>query len=715
MTLLGQQSREGSASVYHRVPADLTELDQWVVYRIEQRDGDPKPTKVPYQARDPKRKASSTDPKTWGSFEAALKAAELADGIGFVFSPDDEFCGADFDACVTDGKIHPHVGACLLTLNSYTEFSPSKTGVHTIVRGRVNGGRKVTGDTPWGGKFENYSEARFFTTTGDIVPGSELYVQERQAELDEVRAELLPEPEPVARPRATAVVGVDDQDLLERARKAKNGADFDRLYAGDLSAHNGDHSSADLALCGHLAFWCGIDPNRVDHLFRSSGLMRDKWDENRGETTYGQMTIEKSLRSRTEFYDWTKTRTNGSTPKTTQRDGDNTGGSAPPDVDGGELLEDIRGFITRHVVLPSAFVADLLALWVLHTWCLDAATYTPYLHICSPVKRAGKTRLLEVLELVCRNALTAGSITAAAVFQTIEHMRPTLLIDEVDRVFKVKGSEHTENLVGVLNDGFRVRGKAIRGTQGGEPKTFSTWCPKALAGIENSSLPDTVADRCIVVSLERKLKSDRVERLRGVDAEAKGLRTRCEAFAHHHGDALRAYHLPTIEQISDRAEDIWEPMFAIATEAGDDWAARARAACLELAGEESGEGSDEITLLSDIRAAFGDGKTISTESLLEALNGSDESPWGARRSGLGLDARGLAKLLRAFKTGDGVRIKPKPVRVGEHTPRGYHVDQFGDAFSRYLPDAQQAQQGQHRRAVGDGDVAGVADVADTAL
>jgi putative DNA primase/helicase len=288
---------------YERVPLDLHELDQWILFRYEQRKGKPKPTKVPYQVRDPKRKAKSTDPATWAPFEQAVEAVEHADGIGFVFPPNEEFTGIDFDDCVTDGEIHPHVAACLLTLNSYSEFSPSGTGVHAIVRARVNGGRKVTGDTPWGGKLETYSKGRFFTITGNHVPGTNPYVQERQAQLDEIRAELLPDPEPVQQPprRVTDAVPDDDRDLLERAKNAKNGADFDRLYRGDTSAHNDDHSAADLALTGQLAFWCGIDPDRIDRLFRSSGLMREKWDETRGESTYGRMTVERSLRSRAEF------------------------------------------------------------------------------------------------------------------------------------------------------------------------------------------------------------------------------------------------------------------------------------------------------------------------------------------------------------------------------------------------------------------------------
>jgi 5S rRNA maturation endonuclease (ribonuclease M5) len=364
---------------------------------------------------------------------------------------------------------------------------------------------------------------------------------------------------------------------------------------------------------------------------------------------------------------------------------DESAAPPPADVDGAGLLEAIREFITRHVIL-AAEVADALALFVVHTWTLNAATYTPYLYVRSPTKRAGKTRLLEVLKLLCRNAVKAGSITAAAVFQLVEARRPTLLIDEADRIFKAKGSEHAEALVGVLNDGFHIGGSVFRGTQSGEPKEFSTWCPKVLAGIENNSLPDTITDRCIVVSLQTKLKSERVDRLRGVDGTAKALRDACTAWAYHHTTALASYRIPTIETISDRAEDIWEPLFAIADEVGGDWPERVRKAVHALAGEEAGEESQAITLLTDIRAAFGNTATISTEDLLKALNENEESPWGARRDGKGLDARGLAKLLKPFTTPDGARIRPQSVRVPgvEGTSKGYKIEQFADVFARHL-------------------------------
>jgi primase-polymerase (primpol)-like protein len=85
-----------------------------------------------------------------------------------------------------------------------------------------------------------------------------------------------------------------DWERIEKAKRAKNGAAFSRLWEGHYWAYS-SHSEADQALCGHLAWWLDRDPARIDAAFRQSGLMRPKWDERHGEETYGQRTIRKAL------------------------------------------------------------------------------------------------------------------------------------------------------------------------------------------------------------------------------------------------------------------------------------------------------------------------------------------------------------------------------------------------------------------------------------
>jgi hypothetical protein len=287
---------------------ELQRLPQWVIWFSEERNG--KATKVPYQAEHPSRPASSTEPETWAPYDVAVETAERirADGIGYVFAADDPYVGIDLDGCLSNGTLGfaeaaNGVKAIIDELGSYTELSPSGRGVHIIVRGRITGDRKRTSKTPWGGDFETYDRGRFFTVTGEHLPGTPTTIEARQEQLDAVRAQLLPASEKRLElvPPAPASTPDDDR-LLELAREAKRGDDFDRLFRGDTTGHNEDDSAADLALCNHLAFWTAGDRGRIDRLFRRSGLMREKWEERRGDTTYGEMTIDKALEGRSEFF-----------------------------------------------------------------------------------------------------------------------------------------------------------------------------------------------------------------------------------------------------------------------------------------------------------------------------------------------------------------------------------------------------------------------------
>jgi putative DNA primase/helicase len=174
--------------------AELQRWPHWVIWRDEERDG--KPTKVPYQARYPERRASSTDPATWATHMAAKSALAQGkgDGLGYVFAEDDEYAGVDLDHCVVDGKVAFGARAIVDRLASYTELSPSGTGLHIIVRAGLNGGRNRTKTTSWGGDFETYDRGRFFTITGEHLAGTPTTIESRQEELDAIRAELFPAP-----------------------------------------------------------------------------------------------------------------------------------------------------------------------------------------------------------------------------------------------------------------------------------------------------------------------------------------------------------------------------------------------------------------------------------------------------------------------------------------------------------------------------------------
>jgi putative DNA primase/helicase len=289
--------------VYENIPSELKARPQWVVWRQEEREG--QPTKIPYQPRDPKKKASSTNPDTWGTFEQALSMAQTNGfhGIGYVFSPQENHAGVDLDHCRNPGTgvIEPWAREIIDRLQSYTEISPSGCGVHILIRGTVPpGGNKK-------GKVEMYSQARYFTTTGHQLEGTPTTIEARQTELEALHREVFGEPQEQAQesPRSTAPLDLTDLEIIAKAKSAQNGDKFDRLMGGDITGYP-SASEADMALCSVLAFWTQ-DPGQIDRIYRTSGLYRNpgrdkKWNRNTAGSTYGAITIAKAIAGMTETY-----------------------------------------------------------------------------------------------------------------------------------------------------------------------------------------------------------------------------------------------------------------------------------------------------------------------------------------------------------------------------------------------------------------------------
>ena len=286
-------------------PAELIALKQWVAWRYEDRDG--KKTKAPIDAKSNGRLtyAKSNDPATWASYADALKACErhteLA-GVGFCFGPDDGLTGIDLDHVIDPdtGELKPEAAEILERFaGTYCEVSPSGTGLRLFCYGRPGRSGKNVGNIKWCEVYSHPSR-RYLTVTGNRLDGSALEVTQQQDALDWLHGRFMASTgqEPVASKPGPAggALDLDDAALLDKARSAKNGAEFTALWSGDTSGHGGDDSAADLALCSLLAFWTGGDAARVDRLFRQSGLMRPKWDSRRGESgTYGSTTVDKAI------------------------------------------------------------------------------------------------------------------------------------------------------------------------------------------------------------------------------------------------------------------------------------------------------------------------------------------------------------------------------------------------------------------------------------
>jgi hypothetical protein len=189
--------------------------------------------------------------------------------------------------------------------------------------------------------------------------------------------------------------------------------------------------------------------------------------------------------------------------------------------DGALILDEVSAFIRRYVHLSDQ-QARIVAVWVCHTHGISAATATPYLCINSATKQAGKTRLLEVFELLVNKPWLTGRVTAACLIRKVDQIRPTLLLDESDAAFNGE-KEYAEALRGILNTGFQSGGVASCCIGQGASitfKDFKTFSAKAIAGI-GSSLPDTVFDRSIPIRLQRKKPGEVVARFRAATPRAK--------------------------------------------------------------------------------------------------------------------------------------------------------------------------------------------------
>jgi Protein of unknown function (DUF3631) len=346
----------------------------------------------------------------------------------------------------------------------------------------------------------------------------------------------------------------------------------------------------------------------------------------------------------------------------------------PEPVDGAALLDELIATFNRFLVLPIR-AAEAMALWTLHTYCLDAADVTPRLIFTSPEKRCGKTTAMRLLTRLVARALPASNITAAGVFRAIEALRPTLLIDEADTFLP-----ENDELRGVLNSGHARDSAYVVRTVGDnhDPAKFSTWAPVAIALIGRP--PTTIEDRSIAVPMRRKHPGEVAETFRRRHrASLETLARKAARWAHDNMGALTGCEPSIPEMLNDRAADNWEPLLAIADHIGGAAPARARDAALELSGNRDDD-SDGM-LLSDIREIFTNRQVerIKSIDLCAALAEKEARPWAEYRAGKPITPVQLAAKLKPYG------ISPTSIRFLGETPKGYRWSDFEDAFDRYLP------------------------------
>ena len=267
------------------IPEELKKVPQWVCAV-----GSDKVPKNPHTGGN----AMANNPDTWGTFEEAVEACQKYnfDYLGFEFA--NGYFGVDLDHCLDDLDFCDEF---VETLQSYAELSKSGNGIHIICKGELPQGARRKGN------IEMYSKGRYFICTGNMYNEKYKDIKDCTETIKVLHSKYLPSSVPKTDIKKQAVVDLEDFEVIDRARHCKSGALFNMLYSGQWEGLYPSQSEADLVLCNHLAFWTGRNEVQMDRIFRSSGLMREKWDKRRGTDTYGAITIGKAIASCVDVYE----------------------------------------------------------------------------------------------------------------------------------------------------------------------------------------------------------------------------------------------------------------------------------------------------------------------------------------------------------------------------------------------------------------------------
>jgi hypothetical protein len=349
-------------------------------------------------------------------------------------------------------------------------------------------------------------------------------------------------------------------------------------------------------------------------------------------------------------------------------------------------LNDTLVMLKRFLVLKSEHHYVAQVLWIFSTHAIEFTDFAPRLGIWSPEKRCGKSLNLEIIGYLSARTIRTGDISPAALFRRIgqDILPPTVLIDESDSIWGGKGNvEKGEALRQIANSGFKRGQVAIRmGGKGmDEIKEFPVFAPLALAGIGTSAIPETVADRSIMIEMRRKHSHEEIEEFESDEVASifDDLREEIAHMVESRGHELREIKVEKLLELNARARDKWKPLLRIASLGGEEWLEMARQAAIAL---DSGDGdldemSEKLRLLRDVYSVFRVPQLTSSD-LLYLLMEDVESEWRYRQP---FNQLILAKMLKQYG------IRTKLLGSGhERGKRGYVLFEFEDAWKRYLPD-----------------------------
>ena len=346
-------------------------------------------------------------------------------------------------------------------------------------------------------------------------------------------------------------------------------------------------------------------------------------------------------------------------------------------VDGAELLHLIATTYERFCVLPN-HASKVLAVWVLQSYCYRWFDFAGVIAVWSPEPACGKGRVLDVTSVIASNPFRTSNTSAAVLYHQVSKGDITVLIDEVDSHSEDKVSD----ISNILKSGFQSNGTAHRMADINGAQTvveFSTFCPKMIAAITLDSLDKATRSRSISVRMNRKPRESRIEKFRRFDETE--IRRKCLRWVADNEATVKSVGFLNMDECAtDRQEDIWEPLVAIARVAGGDWESRIRDAARQLSGAATAASSDSVAhqLLEAVKGYFDSNHVtkVGTKQLIGALNeGGDFTDCNR--------GRGLTPAFLAGKLGP-YGVSTRTLRSGGDTFKGYDMGDFESAFASYL-------------------------------
>lgn len=399
------------------IPEELKRLNQWVCWV-----GSDKVPKNPHTGRN----AKSNDPTTWGGFTQACEACEefRFDGIGFMF--DNGYFGVDLDHCADDLDFCDEF---VDTLKSYAEFSKSGSGIHIICKGKLPEGARRRGNV------EMYSAGRYFICTGNVYNPSYMQVAECTEPIKGLHQKYLAKDKQLVTSRKVEqVVNMSDQEVIDKARNCKTGNLFNILYSGNWQGVYSSQSEADLALCNQLAFWTQRNEEQIDRIFRTSGLMRKKWDAKRSGSTYGAITVGKACANCIEVYEPKRYEDDSELALALFKDGkfgvDTPAQYDMTDTGNAHRLQDRFGSIIRY-----SYTRKRWFYWTGKVWHIDDSGEIKKLAdiICEDIKREAFQEQDEKtqVDLLKWASKTSSSRGKEAMIKECQHL-PSIPVDQDD-------------------------------------------------------------------------------------------------------------------------------------------------------------------------------------------------------------------------------------------------------------------------------------------